>query len=147
MPPRASSRLRLFLVPGPAGGPPAAEVLAGLAEIDWGVGADAVRAWSGAPRFFANAQGGFRVSCPTTGGSLVAGFPAALEAWRLGGPRQLACACGAVHDLDTLAYAPAAAFASTAIELWNVPDADLPPAAARALGGWWPGFRVVGSRG
>lgn len=147
MPPRASSRLRLFLVPGPAGGPPAAAVLAGLGVVDWGVGADAVRAWSGAPRFFANGQGGFRVSCPTTGESLVPGFSAALEAWRLGGPRQIACSCGVAHDLDTLVYAPPAAFASTAIELWNVPAADLPPAAARAVDACWPGFRVVGSRG
>lgn len=147
MPPRASSRLRLILVPAGPGFPPAEVVLGALRSLDWGVAPESARAWSGPERFFANGQGGFGVRCPEGGASVADRFVTALEAWRRGGERALGCACGQVHDLAALDYAPPAAFASTAIELADVGSAELAEPAAAALGAFWPGFRVVGSRG
>ncbi len=106
-----------------------------------------VHAWVGPERFFANGQGGFRVACPVAGSDLTGRFPAALEAWRGGGPRRIGCECGREHELDTLRYRPAAAFASAAVECVDPPDAELPEAVAAAVAACWPGLRQVLRRG
>lgn len=99
------------------------------------------------PRFASNGQGGFRVECPITGENAVPIFNAAFARWRAGGPRELACGCGARHDLDALAYSPPAGFARGWLALVDVGGVQLDPAAeaevARVLGG----VRVVARRG
>ena len=65
---------------------------------------------------FANALGGFRVGCPVSKRSIVPAFSAAYEAFRTGAPRELCCpACGAIHALESLDYAPAARYGRMAI--------------------------------
>lgn len=95
------------------------------------------------PRFLANRSGGFRVRCPDTGATLADRLHPAVEAWRRGSPRVLACACGVTHDLADLDYFPAAGFARGWIELDDVGDADL-VAEARSLA---PDVRLVLRRG
>lgn len=99
------------------------------------------------PRFVANRQGGFRVRCPVDGRNVVPAFNPAVERWREGGPRTLACPCGRTHDLDALDFAPAAGFARGWVALEDCGGAELDPEAAvlaaRALGG----MRLVLRRG
>lgn len=65
---------------------------------------------------YANAQGGFRVRCPTCGANLVPTFSAALTAWRSGGPRRCTCpSCGADPPLEALDFQPPAAFGRVAL--------------------------------
>lgn len=64
---------------------------------------------------FANQLGGFRPRCPDSGAPLARPFAAAMEAWRAGGPRSLACPCGRVHPLEALDFEPPAAFARGAV--------------------------------
>lgn len=60
----------------------------------------------------ANQTGGFRVGCPTCGANVVPAFVRALSSYRAGGPRALACpTCHAGVALESLAFAPPAAFA------------------------------------
>lgn len=96
-----------------------------------------------AARFLANRSGGFRVRCPSSGALVTDRLHPAMAAWRAGGPRVLACACGGTHDLAVLDYVPAAGFARGWIELDDVGGADL-VAEARALA---PDVRVVLRRG
>lgn len=69
----------------------------------------------GRTTLYANAQGGFRVTCPDTGVPIVAAFAAALASWRGGGSRSVACPCGRTHALEELAFAPPAAFGPWAV--------------------------------
>jgi hypothetical protein len=90
---------------------------------------------------YANQMGGFRVACAEEPGNIVAAFRSALSAWRGGGPRSLDCpACGAIHPLEALAYAPPAAFGRVSVVVADVEDADLTPEATSAvsahLGEW-----------
>ena len=90
---------------------------------------------------YANQIGGFRVACPDAGVSLVPEFRKALSAWRSGGVRALPCpACGSVHPLESLAYAPNATFGRMAVVISEVEDASLAVDAAawvsEALGEW-----------
>jgi hypothetical protein len=150
MPPRASPRLTAYVL-GPSEGASAAAVLAALA----GAGARAIveggADWSAhdAPveRFFANGQGGFRVSCPACGAVATAGFPRALEAWRGGGPRAFGCACGVETDLAALVYAPDAGFAARWLRGADAGSIDLLADARGVIARHWPDFRVIGSRG
>ncbi len=142
MPPRASSRLRLFVLPGADDATPAAQVLVAVGSLGTGT-----EAWSGRERFFANGQGGFRVGCPLDGRSLTGPFRVAIEAWRAGGARSLACPCGDQHDLDALRYEPPAGFAREALVVNDALSAELPPPTRSAIATLWPGVRVVGSRG
>ena len=99
-------------------------------------------------RFWANRTGGFRVACPRTGASVVPGFVRALERWRAGGERVLECgACGGVHPLERLAFAPDAGFARGAVCLDAVDDADPPAPVVAVLESVWGGVRVVARRG
>lgn len=93
-----------------------------------------------AEQFVSSGQGGFRVRCPAGAGNVTRGFVPALEAWRAGGARVLACRCGATHDLAELDYAPACGFAREWVELLDVGEATPPP-------GLPMGVRVVLRRG
>jgi hypothetical protein len=98
-------------------------------------------------RFVSNGQGGFAVACPVDGHNIVPVFNPALEAWRAGGPRTLACPCGRRHDLAALRFRPDAAFVRGALLLVDVADA-VPTAAALALAhDIYGGARVVLRRG
>ncbi len=100
-----------------------------------------------APRFIANHQGGFRVSCPETHRSIVGPFNRALSDWRTGQRRQIACpSCGAEHDLAALEYAPPAAFGSYIVELRDVASAAVSDEAARDLAHRLGAFKVVFKR-
>ncbi|MSQ02423.1 MAG: hypothetical protein EXR71_11120 [Myxococcales bacterium] len=142
MPPRASSRLRLFVLPGQGDVAAAAEVLTALSGVVSGA-----ETWSGRERFFANGQGGFRVGCPYDGRSLTGPFRVAIEDWRAGGPRLLLCLCGEQHDLGDLRYEPPAGFAREALVVNDAPSGELSAPATAVLAQFWPGARVVGSRG
>lgn len=149
MPPRAASRLTVTVIPGPGAAAAPEAVLAELGEAPLVAGGEGARRAGTWPRerFFANGQGGFRVACPATGAPVADRFWRALEAWRRGGPRTLACACGAEHDLDTLAYAPPAGFAAAWIEAIDAASDEPSAPAAALLARVWPGYRVIGSRG
>ncbi len=149
MPPRASSRLNLLVLRPPGGGPAPEAVLAALGARPISAGGERLRRPGSADsqRFFANAQGGFRVYCPVDGGSLVDRFVGALEAWRGGGARTIHCNCGAEHDLAALDFRPPAGFAEAWIEARDVGSMDLDAAVVEVLMQLWPGFQVVGSRG
>lgn len=98
-------------------------------------------------RFVANRQGGFHVRCPADGSNVVPRFNKALEAWRVGGPRALECACGATHDLAALDYRPPAGFARGWVVLTDVGGAELTAAALALAEGELGRVRVVGRRG
>ncbi|MFN7142967.1 MAG: hypothetical protein ACK4YP_04275 [Myxococcota bacterium] len=98
------------------------------------------------PRFASNNQGGFRVSCPVDGASVVVPFSRALERWRNGGPRALACTCGETHDLAALVYAPEAGFARGWLALLDVGGAAVDPAALALADEVLGGVRVVARR-
>lgn len=162
---RPSSRLDLAIVPVDPEASPARALVddLGVARGWWtrdgdrgpegaalGVGTFR-RAWTEAferPRLLANQQGGFRVTCPGCGASVVADFQRALRAWREGtGPRRLACpACGQPWALEHLVFQPDAAFASVALHLDHVGHAFPDPAALAAVAGVWGPVRVVGRR-
>jgi hypothetical protein len=93
-------------------------------------------------QFVSSGQGGFRVSCPVDARNATAAFVPALEAWRRGGARNLACACGDSHDLTALIYRPACGFAKQWLEFSDVGAADI--AASDAL---LEGTRVIWRRG
>lgn len=123
------------------GGPGPRALVAGgfgrVRAVDWGE-----------ERLVANRQGGFRVRCPATGANVVPAFNHAMTAWRAGGPRALACGCGATHDLADLDFAPDAAFARAAVEILDAEDAALTPEAeAVARATWGEAPRVILRRG
>jgi len=93
----------------------------------------------GRPVLYANQVGGFRVACPRDPGNVVRAFRQALIGWKAGGPRSMNCpACGDVHALEALDYAPAAAFGRLSIAIGEVEDAnpgpDVQALIARFLG-------------
>lgn len=98
-------------------------------------------------RFVANRQGGFRVFCPKDGTNVVPAFNPALEAWRAGGPRLLACACGEPHDLADLDYRPPAGFARGWVCLTDAGTLELTPEALALAEAEFGRVRVVARRG
>ncbi len=142
MPPRASSRLRLFVLRGPNDTATAGELLAVFGAL-----MPHAVAYGGRERFFANGQGGFRVACPLDDRLLAGPFRVAIEAWRAGGPRSLSCPCGQEHDLDALRFEPPAGFAREAVVVNDAPSAELAADTLAAVATLWPGVRLVGSRG
>jgi hypothetical protein len=99
------------------------------------------------PRFLSNHLGGFRVRCPVTGDNVVPAFNRAIEAWRAGGPRSLACVCGRTHPLEALAYAPEAGFARGWIALSDVGGITLADEALALARAHLGDVRVLASRG
>jgi hypothetical protein len=100
-------------------------------------------------RLYANQQGGYKVSCPVEGGSLISEFQPTLRLWRGGGggPRTLACShCGGSHDLDELDYQPPAGVALGAIMLADVSALTPGLAAVQDLEQAWGGVRIVWRR-
>ena len=149
MPPRASSRLTLYVLPGAPEQTPAGEVLVALggAELAEGGAGEMTAESFERDRFIANGQGGYRVCCPESGHSIVRPFAAALEAWRGGAPRTLNCPCGAVHALDSLTFSPPAGFARQWLRAFGANSLDVPSFASEILNLHGPGWTVVGSRG
>jgi hypothetical protein len=82
-------------------------------------------------RFVSSGLGGFRVTCPDGGGSVVEAFDRAHSTWVRGGPRTLTCRCGREHDLAALGFAPEAGFARAWIALQEVEGLDLAAEARR----------------
>ena len=98
--------------------------------------------------FWSNRTGGFRVACPATGRSIVPAFGAATTGWRAGGPRTVPCpACGVVHRLEDLAYAPAAAFGPWAIVTSDAGGTTLTASASARVESWIGPHAVVLRRG
>lgn len=130
--PRPSHRIDVVLAVQPADrdpGAPAIDALwadligHGLILADGSAGPSADRLVAGgfararterhdAPVLYANLQGGFHVSCPVTGANVVPAFTAAVRDGRMACP-----ACGGVHALPDLAYAPPAAWSRAALVL------------------------------
>lgn len=101
----------------------------------------------GAVALYANAQGGFRVTCPRTGENVVPVFDAARRAWRwAGGPRSMSCACGETHALEDLDYSPPAAFGRVALELADAQHHAVTPESLAKVEQAWGPVRVVGRR-
>ena len=83
---------------------------------------------------YANQQGGYYVRCPISGGNLARNFSLAVEDWRRGGVRSLACQhCGAVHALEAITLAPPGAFARGAVVFTNVGSLELSEGVREAL--------------
>ena len=137
MPPRASSRLDLLVLPAGEWGDIRASALVSLLDRDW------LAHDEQAVRFLCNERGGFRVTCPDTGDAAARAFSAGLQRWREGGLAQTECTCGQVHPLAAFQVAPEAGFAASWIQRPNAPTATLDPVAAAVIGKAWPGFRVV----
>ncbi|MDP2308191.1 MAG: hypothetical protein Q8P18_19380 [Pseudomonadota bacterium] len=97
--------------------------------------------------FASSGQGGFAVRCPVTEQNVVSGFNRALEAWRAGAPRRLACVCGQAHDLIELHYAPQAGFARAWVALVDVQGVELTPEAYAEAERQLMGVRMVVRRG
>lgn len=149
MPPRASSRLTLYVLPGASGQTPAGDLLVALsgAELAEGGAGEVIAESFDRDRFIGNGQGGYRVRCPESGDSIVRPFAAALEAWRGGAPRTVNCPCGAVHALSALEFSPPAGFARQWLRAMGAQSLDVPAFAREILNLHWPGWTVVGSRG
>ena len=162
--PRPSSHLDVFLVPADLADLPEQSVLVErLGSAGAGAGRSAgpraeqlVRGGYRSvridrppePTLYANRQGGFRVSCPATGESIVPGFSKALSAWRSGGPAAVRqCpACGAEHPFDALHTAPLAAVGRGAVVLVDAGSVELTQAGNDAFNEMIGPFHVVGSR-
>jgi hypothetical protein len=115
-------------------------------EAHWWIsgGFQSARIDVGPMRFFANQTGGFRVSCPETGGNLVPTFSSALAKWRAGGARDLLCGlCGERHSLEYLDFVPPAAFATAAVTFADVASASLTSEGLGLLHDLLPSARVV----
>jgi hypothetical protein len=98
------------------------------------------------PRFLGNSLGGFQVRCRDSGRPVARPFARALEGWRSGGPRSMACPCGALHALEDLDFRPPALFARSWIEIRDAASAELAPAAVATLGALG-GVRIAWRRG
>ncbi len=146
MPPRATHRLRVVIVPGRPDAIPAREALDGLDPAELCGRVEDVRLHDGDREFFlGNEQGGFHVRCPVSGQPAARPFSRALQAWREGGPRALDCPCGARHDLAAMDIQPGAAFSARWIELCE--PAELEPREGSLLDERWPGWRSIVVRG
>lgn len=149
--PRPTHRLDLYLVPRerppPGAGTALLTALAALGVLTDGGGPgprarELVAGGFGRVRFddpgtevlYANQLGGFRVTCPARGANVVPAFQAALQLWRAGGARSVACPeCGAQHDLAELDFAPPAAFGFCALVVADAGDRVLRPDAAAEI--------------
>ncbi len=98
-------------------------------------------------RFASSGQGGFSVRCPVDGSNVVAPFSSALEAWRVGGPRHVACGCGREHDLVDLVYSPEAGFARGWLAVIDVQGIELDAEARAEAEVLFEGVRIVVRRG
>ena len=128
------------LVAGRRGGPRAMGLVSGGFQ---GVRLDR----PGRLTLYANRQGGFRVSCPTTRDNVAPAFQAAPTAWRAGGPTRIACpSCGEVHLFDELVYAPAAAVGWGAVGLLDVETASVLEAGRAQVERVLGPVTIVGSR-
>ncbi len=146
MPPRATHRLRVVIVPGRVGSISAHEAFEGLDAIALCGQAEDVRVHDGDREFFlGNEQGGFHVRCPVTGEPAARPFAHALQTWREGGPREMDCPCGAHHDLAAMDLQPPAAFSARWIELCE--PAELEPRHGTLLDERWPGWTSLVVRG
>ena len=137
VPPRASSRLDLLVIPAGEQAPVQATIVAAALGGDW-IAHDEAKA-----RFLCNERGGFRVACPNSGQPAARAFSQALQAWREGGPRNGACACGETHDLGDFSFVPPAAFAASWVQLVNAPSAVLMEATSVNISAFWPNYRVL----
>lgn len=154
MPPRASRRLAILLLPEDehAAGGVAARAFAALNNAS--IAHRVVRGGNGpviaeereAVTFLANRQGGFVVRCPENDG-LVTGFARALETWRSGGVGTVACDCGATHDLRGLQFAPPAGFARSWLRVEDAASAEIDPDALNVVASAFGGVRIVLRRG
>ena len=98
----------------------------------------------GAPTLYANEQGGFRVPCPSCGAPLAGPLSAAVEAWRRGGPRALACPrCGWAGDLAEVQGRPPFGIARAAVIFADVGGTALSEAGEAALAPLLGAARVV----
>lgn len=145
--PRPRRRLDLLWVPDDPDRPLDAGAFSRLQErweargwLAGGPGAPAGgfrRLWLDQPEqatVYGNQVGGFQVRCPETGETVVAAFNAAVQAWRAGAERALACpSCGAAHPLEALTFRPPAALALGAVVLADVARPELAPAVRREL--------------
>ncbi|GDX80686.1 hypothetical protein LBMAG42_24970 [Deltaproteobacteria bacterium] len=149
MPPRASSRFTVYLVPGVEDAASAEDVAREIAGFTAMIGGErgVIAERADPERFIANGQGGFRVRCPSRGETLVRPFATALESWRAGGRRALRCPCGQEHDLAALLFEPPAAFARQWLRVVEAGSLDVDATAAEVLDRRWPGWRAIGSRG
>ncbi|MEL6342671.1 MAG: hypothetical protein AAFV53_06035 [Myxococcota bacterium] len=83
---------------------------------------------------YANHQGGYYVRCPITQGNLAREFSVAVEQWRAGEPRTLACPhCGQIHPLEEVRMAPPGAFGRGAVIFSDVGSMGLGPGVEAAL--------------
>lgn len=157
MPARPGSHLDLFLVRGaPIDAPE--ELLGALRRDDLMGGPGSERAVEdgyasvrldrpAVPAFYANRQGGFRVRCPACAESLVQTFGRAMSVWRTGGGSAVSCpACAATFDLESLHFAPHAAFGAGAVVLVDVGSMRLTPWGRERFESIIGPFDLVGSR-
>jgi hypothetical protein len=108
-----------------------------------------LRAWvdAGPIRLYANRQGGFRVACGHCAASVVPAFNDAMRTLRAGGPRNMTCpSCGQTQALETLRYAPKAAFGRLALVLSDVTSTQISDRAHAQIEDAIGIFHVVASR-
>ena len=128
--PHASHRLDLLALPADLNSTADASAFAALSErwsLDGrGKSSDLTalveggcrRVWFDRPgrlMLYANQTGGFRTRCPVTAAIVSSEFGRSHRAWKEGGPRTMACVCGAVHALEDVILQPAGAFARWAV--------------------------------
>lgn len=153
MPPPASRWLSLWLIPEQIASYDPQTVLSAWAQAGLGLenlvvgGLTQIEAGQGKERFFSWGQGGFRVFCPQNGAALATDFGRAMGQWRAGGPRQLACGCGQMHDLHALHFQPPAGFAQTWIGLRGAVESEVSPIALEIVRAYWGDVRVLPHRG
>ncbi len=162
MPPRASRRLAVLLLPDEPSAPRGLGTIAFAALEARSLTARVVIGGNGlvgpeerdAIAFVSNRQGGFSVRCPlppsAPGGSppiLTRQFAGALERWRSGAERSVVCECGTRHDLAALAFAPPAGFARTWLRIEDAASGDVDPVALTAVAEVFGGVRILLRRG
>ena len=128
--PHASHRLDLLALPSDLNSAPDESAFAAL-SLRWSLDArgksgDSAalveggcrRVWFDRPgrlMLYANQTGGFRARCPANSAIVSSEFGRAHRAWKAGGPRTMACVCGAEHALEHVVLQPAGAFAQWAV--------------------------------
>jgi hypothetical protein len=161
--PRPAHRLDLLLVP--SGDDPgvvavwkAALIEERVCETEGRAGPDAARLVAGGfgavrldipgrRTLYANAQGGFRVACPTCGQNQVPAFTEAMRRIDRSGHAEVTCsACNAALPLDQLDFSPPAAWGWSALELSDVASSGVTPWGDAWLRAMDPWFRVVARR-
>lgn len=140
MPPKATSRLDLLVLPEGEMAPVAAQLVAAQLGPTWLAHDEDV------PRFLCNERGGFRVKCPETGVPTPRQFARGLQQWREGGTRDAICACGGVHPLPAFVLEPPGGFARSWLQRVNVLSADPDPQDAAIIERYWPNFRLLAVR-